>query len=140
MSNDRKMGLIVWGLCMLLCTVLIFSLEHGFTRTLIITIMFVCFAFISFFIFQSYIWKKGRTREGVFLKISSIIVSYFYLLVQIPICIIFSIGSNIISYKIAILVNMVLVVIVWGMILGGLVGNEHIEKVNNRQKNHHIEL
>jgi len=74
------------------------------------------------------------------LKLPSLTASLSYLGIQIPLAIIFSLGTTVISYRIATIVHAVVLVVAWIMMIGGLAGNQHIEKVNSRQKNHHKEL
>ena len=39
-----------------------------------------------------------------------------------------------------IVLSIVVLVVAWIIMIGGLVGNNHIDKVNSRQKNNHREL
>jgi hypothetical protein len=86
------------------------------------------------------ILKSSSSSDEQFIHWSPVIISSIYMVVQIPISLIFGIGSSTISYKDAILVNTIVLVIAWGATLSGLAGNEHIRKVNSRQKDHHTTL
>ena len=78
--------------------------------------------------------------ESQFLKLPSIVISGIYLAVQIPLGIIFALGSASISGKTAILVNTIVLIAAWIGMITRISGNDYIHKVNSRQKNHHTEL
>ena len=140
MSKDKKLGVVIWLLSFALAMVFMFCLERGETATFWITFGFVCFAFVSTLLFHLVLWKNSTTTDKLFLRLSPIVVSSVYMIAQIPIGIVFSLGSSSIPYKATLLVNAVVCIISWIIILSGLVGNDHIEKVNSRQKDHHTEL
>ena len=139
MSN-RKLGIIIWGLCFALAMVLMFCLERGLTTTFWVTLGFVCVAFLSAFVFQILAWKTANTLDKQVLHFPGILLSSIYALIQLPICIIFSLGSNSIPFKASIIINAIILIVAWVLILASLVGNDQIERVNSRQKDHHVEL
>lgn len=139
MSN-KKLGIIIWGLCLVLAMILLFCLERGLTTTFWVTFVFVCAAFLSALVFQILTWKSTNTLDKQVLHFSGILLSNIYVLIQLPICIVFSLGSNSIPFKASIIINAIIFIAAWVLILSSLVGNDHIERVNSRQKNHHVEL
>lgn len=139
MSKDKKIGVIVWLLSFALALVFMFCLVRDETTTFWISFGFVCFAFISTLLFHFVIWN-GITKENVITRISPIGLSSVYMIIQVPIGIAFSLCSGIIPFKIAILINAVICIIAWIIILSSLIGNDHIDSVNSRQKDHHTEL
>ena len=140
MSKNKTIGIAVWGLGLIMALLLLFCLERGQTATFWITFAFVCVAFVSSLAFQLIAWNKNNAIDEQFMKLPAITVSFIYIIVQIPICVIFAIGSGEIPSKVAILTNTVLLVVAWTTVLSGLAGNDHIQKVNSRQKDHHTEL
>lgn len=140
MSKDKKLGIFIWLLSFMLAMVLMFCLERGETATFWVAFGFVCFAFVSTLLFHFVLWKEATTTDKLFIRLSPIAVSSIYMIAQIPIGVIFSLGSASIPYKATLLVNAVVCIISWIFILSSLVGNDHIEKVNSRQKDHHTEL
>lgn len=140
MSNNKTLGIISWLLGLVLSNILLFCLERELTPTFWVTTAFVWTAFISMLVFQLVVWKNYDKPDIQFMKIPAISVSMLYIAVQFPICIIFSLGSNVISVKTTIFVNGVLLIIAWGFVIGTLLGNDHIQRVNDRQRNHHTEL
>lgn len=139
MSN-RKLSIIIWGLSFALAMVLMFCLEQGLTTTFWVTLGFACAAFLSTLIFQILAWKTANTIDKQVSHFLGILFSNIYALLQLPICIIFSLGSNSIPVKVSIITNVIILIVAWVLILASLVGNNHIERVNSRQKDHHVEL
>ena len=140
MGKNKLLGIISWFLCLMLCLVLLFSLNRGLTATFWVTVASVAVAFISGLIFQLEVWKKVETLDGKFLHIPALTFSMLYMAAQIPVSIIFALCSQLLSYKTAILANAVLLIIAWLLVLGSMVGNGYIGKVNSRQEDHHVEL
>lgn len=136
----KKIGVAVWLLALALANLLLFVLEHGMTPTFWITLAFVWVAFLSTLIFQIYLAKHSKTPDDGFLHIPAFTVSLAYEIAQIPIGVIFALGSAAIPAKIALLIQGVLLIAAWAAALLSLGGNEHIQKVNSRQKDHHTEL
>lgn len=140
MSKDKKIGIAVWALGLILVMVLMFCLEHGMTATFWTMFVFTCVAFVSALIFQLLTWKQINNSDQQVQYLSGIIIANMYMVLQIPLSLIFSLGSATIPFKVAILINAIILIAAWILALISLSGNEHIEKVNSRQKNHHVEL
>lgn len=138
--GNKKLGIVIWGLCFVLALVLLFCLERGLTTTFWVTLGFVCVAFLSALVFQILTWKMTTTLDKQILHLSGIMLSNVYVLIQLPICIIFSLGSSTIPVKVSIVINAIILIAAWVLILSSLVGNDHIERINSRQKDHHVEL
>lgn len=134
---SKKIAVTVWFLGLALANLPLFVLERGMTPTFWITLAFVWAAFLSALVFQIYLTKQSQTPKDGFLHIPAFMVSLIYAIVQIPISIIFALGSAAIPAKAALLVQGVLLIAAWAVALLSLGGNDHIQKVNSRQKNHH---
>lgn len=137
---SKKISLAIWGLTVLLANVFLFVLQRGMTVTFWLTFAFIWISFISSLVFQLLIWKSAKSANRGLLYASPLIVSVVYEMMQIPLGIIFALCSGFISWKITLLVHTVILIVTWILILSGLFGNEHIERVNSRQKDHHKEL
>lgn len=135
-----KKLLAIWALGLILSSVLLFTIASTLTTTLWITFAFIVIAYVAVLLLWLHTVKGAKTADEQFLKFPSLTASLSYLGIQIPLAIIFSLGTTVISYRIAILVHVVVLVAAWIIMIGGLTGNQHIEKVNSRQKNHHKEL
>ena len=131
---SKKIGVAVWALGLALSNLLLFVLEKGMTATFWITFGFVWVAFLSSLVFQLLITKNLKTPDDGFLHLPAFFVSLLYEVAQIPICVIFALGSTVIPGKAALLAQGVLLIIAWTVILLGLGGDEHIRRINNRQR------
>lgn len=140
MRKSKKIGIAVWALGLVFSMVLLFCLGKEFSATFWITFAFVCVAFASSLVFQLIAWSEKHSSDEQFLKFPAITVSLIYIISQIPICILFAVGAEVIPFKIAIIVNATVLIIAWIAILSSLAGSDHIQKVNSRQKDHHTEL
>ena len=137
---SKKIGIGVWALALALVNLLLFVLERGMTATFWITFAFVWTAFLSSLIFQLLLSNNAPSPDEGFLHIPAHLVAIAYELVQLPLCVIFALGSATIPTKAALLVNGILLIIAWAVALLSLAGNDHVKKVNSRQKDHHAEL
>lgn len=137
---DKKIAIAVWFLALALANILLFALAQSMTPTFWITLVFVWAAFLSSLIFQWRMLKVSKTPDDGFLYIPAFVISLIYELIQIPMAIIFGLGSAVISWKAALLIQGVLLVVAWASALLSLGGNDHIRKVNSRQKDHHTEI
>lgn len=137
---SKKVALVVWTLTLILANLFLFTLNRGMTPTFWITFGFVWAAFISVLVFQYNSIKKTKTPDERFLLFSSTFISSIYMVLQIPICILFALGSGSVHWKVALLIHAIIFAAAWILTLGSLAGNEHIKKVDSRQKNHHTEL
>lgn len=135
-----KKLLAIWALGLILSNVLLFTIASALTTTLWITFAFIGIAYVAVLLLWLHTAKGAKTADEQFLKLPSLTASLIYLGIQIPLAIIFSLGTTVISYRIATIVHAVVLVAAWIIMIGGLAGNQHIEKVNSRQKNHHKEL
>jgi len=140
MNKNRVIGIVIWILGLILSMVFMFGLEQGMTPTFWVTFGFIIVAFVSTLIFQLLVWKSNDTIDNQFIHTPALLVSVGYIIMQIPLSIVFSVGSSFIPVKVTILLNAIILIIAWIIILGSVEGNDHIRKVNGRQKNHHTEL
>lgn len=137
---SKKIFLAVWALGLVLANVLLFTLSQSMTATVWITLAFVWLAFLSTLAFQFLAAKKSKTPDDALLHIPAFAVSIVYEVLQIPVCLIFALGAAAIPTKAAFLTQAILLIAAWTATLLALSGNDHIKKVNSRQKDHHIEL
>lgn len=137
---SKKIFLAVWVLMLLLSMIFLFMLNQGITVSFWITFAFVLIAFCSTLFFQCVLVRGAKSPDDKFLRFPSALISGIYVAVQVPLCIVFSLCSGVISWKVTLLVHVIVLILAWILMLGGLAGNDHIRNVNSRQKNHHTEL
>lgn len=135
-----KLILIIWTLLLALANVLLFTMATAMNATFWVTFAFTLVTFVAVLLFWLKAGQDPSSREMQFLKLPSAACSLGYIGVQLVLDVIFALGAAVISYRIAILANAIVLVVAWIAILGGMAGNSHISKVNARQKDHHTEL
>lgn len=143
MTNNKLIGIVVWGLSLILSMVIMLCLCEEMTTSFFVTLAFVIFAFVSVLILQLNVWNnvnKGNGANMQFIRYPALVIANVYIVFQLPICIIFALFAKYITSKVAILVNVVILIVFWSLILSSMVGREHIDRVNSRQRDHHIEL
>ena len=133
MKNNRKLGFVSWGVGLALSNLLLFCLCSDFSASFWCTFIFVWIAAITSLIFQIKSWEpRNKPKESV-LHISALTIAIGYMVVQIPISIIMALGAATISWKMSLLINGIICVLAWLLEIGSLAGNDHIDKVNQRQ-------
>ncbi|MCD7738593.1 MAG: hypothetical protein LUH58_06085 [Lachnospiraceae bacterium] len=132
---DKKLRTVVWLLYAALLQVILFCTTKALSPTFWITYIFIWVACLSVLFV-----KRMSIEQEKYLRISFIVLEVIYLLIQIPIGVVFSLGANVISYKTAILVNVLILVVFWILMAGSLYGSSHIQNVEGRQENHQTKL
>lgn len=142
--NDmRKIKLIndiIWFLVFALSIFILFVLPNEYSQAIWVTLIFDVIAFVS----QLFLWhitfQKPTGTEGVFNRYPIMVTSSMYLIIQMLICIAVSMPTIFISFKQALIVNFVVMIIAWIILLLLILSKDHVEKLRVRQKDHHIEL
>ena len=133
MKNNKTLGLVAWGIGLVLSLLLLFCLATAFTASFWCTLIFVVVAAVSSLIFQMKSWQpNNRPKESV-LHISLLTVAIGYMMIQIPVAVAMALSATVISWRVSLLINGVICALAWLMGIGALVGNDHIDKVNKRQ-------
>ena len=120
MKNNKILGLIAWVLGLTFSLLLIFFVPKNLTESTYA--VSVCTVLV--YLLHLTLWlalQKGKVAQSIW----AIIVSF---------------ASAVISAKTAILVSVLLIIIQVFVIVLAIVSKNHIESVNKRQKDHHIEL
>lgn len=136
----RRGMVIIYTLIILLSVAVLFLFSKEMTAISWITLGFVVFAYVSVMLFQLNLWKQSTDKDSLSYRIPGMTALTIYLVIQIPLCLIMGIEASSISVKTGCLVNCIVAVVCWILIISGVTGNDHAERVNSRQKNHHIEL
>lgn len=134
MKNNKTLGLIAWGACLVVTNLIMFCVAASYTASFWCTIIFVLIAAVSSLYLQIQSWKPQNRPTERILHISLLSVAIGYMVIQIPVGVVISLASTEIPLRLAILINGVVLVIAWLIGIAALVGNDHIDKVNQRQK------
>lgn len=134
MSKNKKLGLIAWFLTLILANACLFGLNEVPTATFWGTVAFVWLGFLSVLALQGLIWGQKKRSGESFLHIAPLVLTYGYMVLQIPMAIIFALGSEAFHLNMAVIIQAFLLIITWLLVIAALVGNNHIAKVNGRQE------
>lgn len=138
MRNNKILGVLLWVIALLAVHLVIFVIPDTYTMAIWITYGFTLFAFLSQLILWIWIWHKEVSASEQFLHTPTLTVSVSYLALQFALDLLFSLISS--SMKVTILVNAALAVILGSMLVGSLIAKHSIQRLDRRQKNHHVEL
>lgn len=140
MVKSKATRIIVWLLCFALSVFLLFIIPNEFTQAIWVTLIFDVIAFVS----QMILWMTvlGRVSEskGVFNRYPVMMVSAFYMIAELIMCIITPVIGTSFSMKMSLIINFVIMVIAWIIIVLLISSKNHVERLDSRQKNHHVEL
>lgn len=138
MGNKKITGIAICFLGLALALFLLFIIPGDISSARIITAVFTVIAFLS----QLFMWLslfKGKVdAQGVFYQTPTITFSVVYMLTQFVLCILMAFITF--TTKISLVVNFVVLILMWILILALNSAKNHIQRVDCRQKNHHVEL
>lgn len=136
MKNSKLLGISIYLFGIVLANLLCFSFVNEYTPTFWINYGYTIVVFIVTLLLWIYIWKKPLSPEEKFMSMPAFIISITHLILQLILCIIFSLGSAVISIKVVIFINSFLFIIIWASILISFISKNTIAKVNRRQIDH----
>lgn len=131
---------VVWLLAVALMNLLSLCLAVAYTPTFWITYVFCWVALFSVLVLWLVYMKRQTGLEEKFFSFPALTVSLGYLLAQLILCVVFSLGAESISTKVTILVNTLVAIIAWGLIALVLIAKGNIHENEQRQKDHHTIL
>lgn len=136
MKNNRILSLAAWVLGLAFSLLLIFLVPKDLTGA----IYAVAGCTVLVYLLHLALWLTLQKGKVKFYNLPPLVLSVSSLLVQTIWSIIVVFAAEVISIKTAILVNVLLIIIQAFVIVLAFVSKNHIESVNKRQKNHHVEL
>lgn len=140
MFKSKTLRCIVWFLCFSLSVFLLLVIPSSFNSVIWITLAFDTIAFISQFLLWSVLLNRIRYTQQVFNRYPCMVVSGSYLFVEFVLCIVAALKSTLMTVKVSLVINFVVMVVSWIIILLLIISKNHVERVDIRQKKHHIEL
>lgn len=130
-------GLIIWGLLLILTLFLVLIIPKECTAQTWTVVVFDIIAFASQFITW---FAKAKTSKETFYKYPAMAISSIYLILQFVISTLTAIINTGMPFKLLLIIEVLLLVIMWVLILSILMAKDKIESLDSRQKDHHIEL
>lgn len=130
--------IVIWFLGLALSLFLLFVIPNNINQARIITAVFTIIAFVSQLFMWLYLFKGRVDAKGTFYRTPTITLSLVYMLIQFALCTLMAFIT--LTTKVSLIVNFVVLVLMWILILALNSVKNHAQKVDSRQKNHHIEL
>lgn len=140
MSKKRKVGIIIWLIAFALSVALMLIIPSHYTSSIYTTLIFDVIAYISVLILWMKIFTNVNTPSDIFYCSPAMVVSTVYLVIQFIFCVMEGVLVDVITFKITLVLNIMLMAIVWFLILSTIITRNHTQRVDSRQNNHHVEL
>jgi len=138
MRLNKKIGIVVWFLFFALTVFLLFIIPNEYTTEIWVTLGFTVVAFVSQLCMWLSMFKEKETPKGTFYNTPAAMVSTFYMLIQLVICVVTA--NKIMELKPTIIVNFVVLILCWIVLCMLVASKNHAKKVDSRQKDHHTKL
>ena len=140
MVKSKIFKFIIWFLTFVLSVFLLLMIPNSYSYSIWVTLVFDTIAFVSQLVLWLTIFNRPVGAKGVFNRYPTMIISSTYLAVEFMICVIVAVAGSSISFKIALIINFIIMVMAWIILLIMILSKDYIERLDNRQKDHHVEL
>ena len=133
----RNYGIIIWALLLAATLFLALIIPDAYTSQIWAVVIFDVIAFVS----QLVLWlSKSKNARGTFYKYPAMTMSTVYLILQFVISTIVAIVNEAMPFKIVLIINFVLLIIMWVILLSTYMAKDKIESLDSRQKDYHTIL
>lgn len=140
MIKNKKALIILWGIAFALTLFLVLIIPAQITGTAIVALVFDCVGFISQLILWLNLAREKQSAKDVFGNAPAAVVSCVYLAILFVLSILCSAFPNVFYIKTAVIVDVIIMAAAWLLLVSLLGGKSHIQRVDSRQRDHHIEL
>lgn len=140
LSKNRKLGIVIWVIAFALSVFLTLIIPAHYSGNIFATLTFDVIAYIAVLILWISLFRNLNTPGTTFYNSPKMIISIVYLAIQLILCIVVGLMVDTISFKMTLILNVVLMAIVWFLILFTIITKDHEQRVDSRQKKHHAEL
>ena len=140
MNKNRKIGIIVWIIGFALSVFFLLVIPEHRSSSVYLTLVFDIVAFVSVLILWLNLFKQEKTPKEQFYVSPAITMSAVYLVIQFIICVAEGLLVDKISFRGTLILNFITTAVMWILILSTLIAKNHAQRVDLRQKDHHVEL
>lgn len=140
MNKSKTIGCVIWFLLFALSVFLLFIIPKEYTAVVWIALVFDIIAYVSQFALWFFSDKDSDKKNSTFNRYPGMVVAAFYLIIQSLLCIVTACTVTVMSIKLSITLNLVIMIIMWVLILMLKLSKKYIERVDSRQKDHHVVL
>ena len=140
MGKSKIIKCVIWFLAFALSVFLLLVIPSSYSQSIWVTLVFDVIAFVSQLILWLTIFNRPVGAKGVFNRYPTMLVSSLYLIVEFIICIVMAVMGSSIPFKMSLIINFIVMVIAWIILLMMILSKDHVERIDSRQKDHHVEL
>lgn len=140
MGKSKMIKCIIWLLAFALSVFLLLVIPNSYSQSIWVTLVFDAIAFVSQLVLWLAIFNKPVGAKGVFNRYPTMLISSLYLVIEFIVCVIVAVAGSSISFKMSLIINFIIMVIAWIILLMMILSKDHVERIDNRQKDHHVEL
>ena len=140
MGKSKIIKCVIWFLAFALSVFLLLVIPSSYSQSIWVTLVFDVIAFVSQLILLLTIFNRPVGAKGVFNRYPTMLVSSLYLIVEFIICIVMAVMGSSIPFKMSLIINFIVMVIAWIILLMMILSKDHVERIDSRQKDHHVEL
>lgn len=140
MHKNRKTGIAICGIAFILSVFLLFVIPAHISNGVYLTLLFDVIAYVSLLVLCITIFRTNKTPKETFYVSPAITLSTIYLVIQFVICIAEGLLVDKISLRGTLILNFITMAIMWFLIFSTLIAKIHAQRVDSRQKDHHVEL
>ncbi len=131
---------VIWFLVFAMSVFILVAVPNSYSQSIWVTFVFDVIAFVSQLILWLIIFNKSVEAKGVFNLYPIMIISSLYLIIEFIICIVTAVMGASISFKTTLIINFIIMVFAWIILLMLFLSKNHVERIDSRQKDHHVEL
>ena len=140
LSKNRKLGIVIWAIAFAWSVFLTLIIPAHYSGNVFAALAFDGIAYISVLILWINLFRNTKASGDAFYNSPSMTISTAYLVIQMILCIVVGLMVDTITFKITLILNVVLMAVVWFLILSTIITKDHAQRVDSRLKDHHVEL
>lgn len=140
MGKSKIIKCVIWFLAFALSVFLLLVIPNSYSQSIWVTLVFDTIAFVSQLVLWLTIFNRPIGAKGVFNRYPTMLISSLYLVIEFIICVIVAVAGSSISFKMSLIINFIIMVVAWIILLMMILSKNHVERIDSRQKDHHVEL
>ena len=140
MRRNRKLGIVIWAIAFALSVFLTLIIPTHYSSNIFVVLTFDVIAYIAVLLLWINLLRNTKMPDDTFYNSPAMTISTAYLAIQLILCIGIGLMVDTISFKMTLILNVVLMAVVWFLILSTIITKGHAQRVDSRQKDHHVEL
>ncbi len=140
MGKSKIIKCVIWFLAFALSVFLLLVIPNSYSQSIWVTLVFDTIAFVSQLILWLTIFNRSIVAKGIFNRYPTMLISSLYLAIEFIVCVIVAVAGSSISFKMSLIINLIIMVVAWIILLMMILSKNHVERIDSRQKDHHVEL